>query len=710
MDNNRRFGENGAPPLTREQNDGGSKPWHSRNRSINISRQDKQYAPPGKADEHIEPTVHGAGAAPLSSQPAHDVMPEYMRSAPRFTGENNPSPITSPIGTQVSSDFVALGPTVTETPIRIAPAPHGHTETPTTWRRPEPVGNRSLAQESGAMAPGLVPLRILVADNSYPAYESVTQVRQAGRFVLEYVGHAVTGAFALDILRAYRPDILLLDHSIPVLDAISVVRETAVSSPGTVVIAAIPNNEGIAMQMRTNGVPFLVLKNYANPVQPFNYDDLAAVFSQAGEYIEQYFRGTRQNFAPAAPAAISAPAPATTWGAFENQGAVQPVLRPVEPAVQPAPAPLALAPITPAPVVESRVLDVRNIVNGGVPVSTGGDLQTRARVITTYSVKGGCGKTTLTTNLASYAAENASINGRKPKVLFIEADMYYCAVDTFLYSRKKELRTLADLIKLGYSPERRAYDQSVLENTMWQPEGIDNLWIISGPALPSETDIVTDDHIIVLVETMAPRFDYIFIDTSCDLARGPILTSMELADEVLLVVQCNVVATRNTKSLLLMLKGMARDATSAPALLLRKFRAVINMARETGEFNSPYVRQVLDSAKPEGVAEFVIGEIPFDRKAAEEALDQGQPAILSHPDSRLAQGVAALANKLGIRNVNSTKSTSGRNNQLAVINEDMEEPPKKKKGLFGFLGGLFTRKGKSAPTPKKPIKNKLNRR
>ena len=78
-------------------------------------------------------------------------------------------------------------------------------------------------------------LRVLVADDSAAVRESLTECLSAERD-LQIVGHAADGHEALRLAERLRPDVLLLDNSMPGVSGLEVARTLRRSQPQIAII------------------------------------------------------------------------------------------------------------------------------------------------------------------------------------------------------------------------------------------------------------------------------------------------------------------------------------------------------------------------------------------------------------------------------------------------------------------------------------------
>ena len=88
----------------------------------------------------------------------------------------------------------------------------------------------TLPADAPRSAPGSPPLRVLVADDQELVRAGFRLILEASGFVV--VGEAADGAQALTLAEAERPDVVLMDIRMPVLDGLAATRQLTASGPG----------------------------------------------------------------------------------------------------------------------------------------------------------------------------------------------------------------------------------------------------------------------------------------------------------------------------------------------------------------------------------------------------------------------------------------------------------------------------------------------
>lgn len=168
-----------------------------------------------------------------------------------------------------------------------------------------------------------------------------------------------------------------------------------------------------------------------------------------------------------------------------------------------------------------RSLDVSRQLGATVRPPAAGAVPGQAKVITVFAGKGGCGKSTVATNLAVTLAAGGS-----NRVLLIDLDLQFGDV----------------AIMLQLSPDRGIADAIGMIGRL-DPDGVRSLLtkyhpgvdVLLAPAGPAEGDHVTRDLVTELVSVAREMFDFIVVDTP-PYFSDQVLAALDLTDWFVMVV------------------------------------------------------------------------------------------------------------------------------------------------------------------------------
>jgi MinD-like ATPase involved in chromosome partitioning or flagellar assembly len=268
--------------------------------------------------------------------------------------------------------------------------------------------------------------------------------------------------------------------------------------------------------------------------------------------------------------------------------------------------------------IEAMCIRSVTIDDGSGPIIQGGSMEMgdwsrRATVIAVFNPKGGVGKTTVATNLASALQLNQG-----QKVLLIDADTVTGHVTTSL--GLEQVRTVAD-------SWREQADDGVVESFQAlatpHPSG---MMVVSLTSSPLNTEILEPSRVADAITATRPLYDFIVVDLHPSYS-GLNRAVFEKADKILVPVTPDVPALRAA----VQLREVAIELGVQDRLAL-----VVNRA------NSGV--SVADMEKTVGMPALALirsGGLLFVRAA-----NEGRTVIEMYPKERVAEDFDALAERL----------------------------------------------------------------
>lgn len=174
----------------------------------------------------------------------------------------------------------------------------------------------------------------------------------------------------------------------------------------------------------------------------------------------------------------------------------------------------------------SRALELRS----GPDQEPAVDLGT---VVTVFSAKGGCGKTTVSTNLAAALADK----GRR-SVVIVDLDLAFG--DVAIALQLFPSHTIADAVPLGEADLDFAGLQSLLT-----PHSA-GLTTLVAPVEPGAAEAIPASLVTRIVEVLRENFDYVIIDTP-PAFDDQVLAAFDLSDAIVLLATLDIPALKNLK-------------------------------------------------------------------------------------------------------------------------------------------------------------------
>ena len=157
----------------------------------------------------------------------------------------------------------------------------------------------------------------------------------------------------------------------------------------------------------------------------------------------------------------------------------------------------------------------------------------RGTVVTVFSAKGGCGKTTMTTNLGAALADR----GRR-SVVIVDLDLAFG--DVAIAMQLFPTRTIADAASLGEESLDFAALQALL--TPHSP----GLTTLVAPVSPGAAESIPASLVTRIIEILREHFDVVVVDTP-PAFDDQVLAAFDLSDVMVLLATLDIPALKNLK-------------------------------------------------------------------------------------------------------------------------------------------------------------------
>ncbi len=154
------------------------------------------------------------------------------------------------------------------------------------------------------------------------------------------------------------------------------------------------------------------------------------------------------------------------------------------------------------------------------------------KVITVFSAKGGVGKTTMSTNLATYLASTGA------KTLLVDLDLMFGDVAISLQLQPRG--SVRDVVAMGGHLDEAGI-QSVVTT---HPES--SLDVIAAPADPADADRVPSHVVVELLRVARGLYDYVLVDTPPSFTEH-VLASFDVSDLTVLIATLDIPAVKNLR-------------------------------------------------------------------------------------------------------------------------------------------------------------------
>jgi len=177
----------------------------------------------------------------------------------------------------------------------------------------------------------------------------------------------------------------------------------------------------------------------------------------------------------------------------------------------------------------------------------------RGHVVTVFSAKGGCGKTTVATNLA------VTLNRAGQRVCLVDLDLAFG--DVAITLQLTPTHTIVDAAALGSALD----EQQVASLLTPHLPGLD---CVLAPVVPGDAERVPATLTAALIDVLAVMYDYVVIDTPAQITEH-VLAALDASHQHILLTTPEIPALKNLRLTLDMLDLLAYESRSRTIVLNR---------------------------------------------------------------------------------------------------------------------------------------------
>jgi pilus assembly protein CpaE len=233
------------------------------------------------------------------------------------------------------------------------------------------------------------------------------------------------------------------------------------------------------------------------------------------------------------------------------------------------------------------------------------------RLVTVFAAKGGCGKSTLATNLAVALADA----GRR-RVILVDLDLTFGDVGIMMQLLPK--RSIADAIGRG-----SVMDDGLLRSLLTpHSAGLD---VLLAPVGPTEAERVTRDVVDKILTVATSVADFVVVDTPAQFTEH-VLTSLDLSHLHLLLATPDVPALKNLRVTLDMLDLLRLSASKRLVILNRSDAKVGLTSADIDRVIHVPTSALVPSSR----------EVPI-------SINKGIPIVLDKPNHPVSKAIRELA-------------------------------------------------------------------
>jgi pilus assembly protein CpaE len=242
----------------------------------------------------------------------------------------------------------------------------------------------------------------------------------------------------------------------------------------------------------------------------------------------------------------------------------------------------------------------------------------RGTVITVFGAKGGIGKTTISTNMATALCRNTNSS-----IAIVDMD-----------TRFGDVAIMMDVVvEFSIADVGRNIDQvdreSIRDYLVQHSSGVE---ILPAPLHPTEWGALHRQHIARVIELLSQTHDYVIVDTP-GAFNELVATALESADIILLVTSMDIASIKDT--------ALALEMLRAASVSEDKVKLVINHSTSSNSLRAEDVERVLEYE--------VYWRIPHD-VAVSNSNQLGQPIVMAKPYARASRAIMDMSyNLAGLR-------------------------------------------------------------
>ena len=239
--------------------------------------------------------------------------------------------------------------------------------------------------------------------------------------------------------------------------------------------------------------------------------------------------------------------------------------------------------------------------------------KSKGKMVAVFSSKGGCGTSFVATNLAASAAARTVL-----------VDLNLQAGDLPLFLGVDPKYSIADMVE-----NRAQLDDSLISSFVTPYSS--HLSLLAAPKQADSADEIEPEHIFTVLQRLRESYEYVVIDPQHTF-DSITLAALDQSDEIVLVLTLDIPAIRSTQRALEIF-----DRLGYPR---KKVRIVVNRWSKQIDIDLREVEKFL--------GEPVIGFIPSDYQVAVTSINLGQPLVIAEPNSKIAQEIRGISQRLAV--------------------------------------------------------------
>jgi len=185
-----------------------------------------------------------------------------------------------------------------------------------------------------------------------------------------------------------------------------------------------------------------------------------------------------------------------------------------------------------------------------------------------------------------------------------------------------------------------------------------HLSLLAAPKQADSADEIEPQHVFTVLERLRESYEYVVIDPQHTF-DSITLAALDQSDEIVLVLTLDIPAIRSTQRALEIF-----DRLGYPR---KKIRIVVNRWSKQIDLDLREVEKFL--------GEPVIGFIPSDYQVAVTSINLGQPLVVAEPNSKIAQEIRGVSERIAVGVVEINQSQTRRSIWNSLFKKEPAQRP-----------------------------------
>jgi len=239
----------------------------------------------------------------------------------------------------------------------------------------------------------------------------------------------------------------------------------------------------------------------------------------------------------------------------------------------------------------------------------------KPKIVSIFSTKGGVGKSTIATNIATALAQKT-----EERVALVDFDLQFGDVSVMLNLYPE--RTVMELVK-----DIQSLDKELLEDYMMLHNS--GVRVLPAPSRPEYAEFVTGGNVQRILRTLKESYKYIVVDMA-PAFDDVNLATLDLSDSIMLLTTLDLPTIKNVKSGLHVMKTLNYRDDKISLILNRYHR---NFGINVSDLEKTTEKKISHI-------------VPEDSRTIIDAVNKGKPFVLNNPGSSVTKSIYNIVDEI----------------------------------------------------------------